>query len=340
MLWFEQPGIDRGVVLPVGPSTRAEVVQGLLAALDGGEIFRAVTVDDLFAAASPLRQPGGGLVDRTLVPERPPAIDRSVAGGLRSARALLASYEGMLGPDSPRAEPVASQLLLSTAAELDDADQRAHLAVARSAIDAVVSAISTPKRETITLTARDGTIPLTVRNDAGVPVHVVVHLHSSKLEFPSGDTVSLTLSEATTRLDIDVRARASGSFPLEVEVTSPDGSITLATIDFTVQSTAVSGVGVVLSVGRRTVPHGVVGEALEADAPQRQARRDNPSGDTRPRSRFAVAHHHPGSTGTWPSASSPTAAATSPTRRSPPTASRWCPSRSASGTRSSRTAPS
>jgi hypothetical protein len=249
VLWFEQPGIERGVALPIDLSVRAEVLDGLLSALDGGEIFEAVTLDDLFAAVSPLRQPGGGLVDRALDPEGVEPIDRTVVRDLRDARALIQSFESLIGPDSPRAEPVAAQLLLTTAAELDGDEQRAHLVAARDAVAAVAGAVSAPNRDTITLTARDGTIPLTIRNDSGVPVHVVVRLHSAKLEFPSGDNLAVTLTDPTTRLDIDVRARASGSFPLEVEVMSPDGAILLASIDFSVQSTVVSGVGVVLSAG-------------------------------------------------------------------------------------------
>lgn len=249
VLWFEQPGIDRGVVVPVDPSVRGEVVAGLLGALADGEIFDAVTLDDLYATASPLRQPGGGLVDRALTPVRPTPVDRTVARDLPAARARLASFESLLGPDSPRAEPVAAHLLLSTAASLRNEEQRAHLAAALAEVDDVVGAISAPNRDTITLTARDGTVPLTVRNDAGVPVHVVVRLQSAKLEFPEGDSLPVTLTGATTRLDIDVRARASGSFPLDVEVMSRDGAISLATVRFSVQSTAVSGVGVVLSAG-------------------------------------------------------------------------------------------
>ncbi len=44
-------------------------------------------------------------------------------------------------------------------------------------------------------------------------------------------------------------ARASGAFPLRITVTSPDGVLTVARARVTVRSTAVSGVGVVLSVG-------------------------------------------------------------------------------------------
>ena len=114
---------------------------------------------------------------------------------------------------------------------------------------AVTSAIGAPARETITLTARDGNVPLTLRNTSGLPVNVVVHLRSPKLEFPNGTIIPVTLTGPTTRLDISVRARASGRFPLDVTVTSPDGALTLTTVDYRVQSTAVSGVGLMLSVG-------------------------------------------------------------------------------------------
>ena len=249
MLWFEQPGIARGVVVPVDDSVRGEVLAGLLTGLEGGGIFEAVDVDSLFETATPLRQPGGGRVDRALLPEDDGRISRTLAADLEATRERLASFVTMVGTDSPRAEPVASQLLVAAARGLDGPARQAHVDAAGAAIDAVTSAVTAPPHETVTLTARDGTVPLTLGNDAGVPVHVVVHLRSPKLEFPDGDTLALTLTDTTTRLDIRVRARASGAFPLEVAVTSPDGAVTLATVDYSVQSTAVSGVGVVLSAG-------------------------------------------------------------------------------------------
>lgn len=249
MLWFEQPGIDRGAVLPIDASVRPEVLDALLAALDGEEIFSGVSLDDLFASAEPLRQAGGGLVDRALTPTEVLDIDHTVAGALPGTRAHLTSFVAMLGADNPRAEPVERHVLLSTAAALDEDEQRDHLHAANQGMDAVVEAVRGPTPNTITLTARDGTIPITLHNDAGVPVNVVVRLRSPKLEFPSGDTMTAVLVEPTTRLDIDVRVRASGSFPLEVQVISPDGGISLDTTTLTVQSTAVSGVGIVLSAG-------------------------------------------------------------------------------------------
>ena len=53
----------------------------------------------------------------------------------------------------------------------------------------------------------------------------------------------------TTRIDIPVRARATGAFPLLIDVRTPDGRRSLSTSRYTVRSTAVSGVGLLLSVG-------------------------------------------------------------------------------------------
>ncbi len=109
--------------------------------------------------------------------------------------------------------------------------------------------MTTPASFTLTLTAREGTIPLTIRNDSGVPLRVSVRLRSQKLEFPEGDTIERLLTEETTRIDIAVRSRASGAFPLEIDVMSPDGERSLAHARYTVRSTAVSGAGLVLSIG-------------------------------------------------------------------------------------------
>ena len=72
-------------------------------------------------------------------------------------------------------------------------------------------------------------MPLTIRNDTGGPVTAEVHLRSPKLDLPGGSTIPVTLTGPSTRLDIAVRTRASGAFPFEVEVTSPDGRLSLAT---------------------------------------------------------------------------------------------------------------
>jgi hypothetical protein len=50
-------------------------------------------------------------------------------------------------------------------------------------------------------------------------------------------------ASTVTSLDIDVRSRSSGTFPLRMIVTSPDEIVVVSRSRFTVRSTAVSGVG-------------------------------------------------------------------------------------------------
>ena len=116
-------------------------------------------------------------------------------------------------------------------------------------MDATVDAIDAPEDQTVTLTARDGTIPLRVVNGNSFPVAVLIQLESDRLEFPDGDQIEVSLPPGETSLDIRVETRASGAFPLDAVVTSPDGVLEVTDTEYRVRSTALSGVGVVISIG-------------------------------------------------------------------------------------------
>jgi hypothetical protein len=111
-----------------------------------------------------------------------------------------------------------------------------------------VTAIRVPNPHTITLTSRSGEIPLTFRNDTGQPVHVRVTLSSDKLFFPAGADRDLELLPQSTTMRVAVEARTSGTFPLEMIVTSADGTIAISHRRYEIRSTFVSTVGIVLMV--------------------------------------------------------------------------------------------
>lgn len=249
VIWFEQPGVPRGAVLPLGTDTDPAAVQAILDGLRAGEVFSAVSLDQLFAATSPLVDPGDNAVTRALTPEGVSTIAPEEAEEVQDTRAALDSFGGMVGADSPRTDALERQLLLATASELTGRDRTAHAQAVVAAVDTVANGVSGPERFTLTLAARNGTIPLTLRNDSGIPLHVVVRLRSAKLDFPEGTEIERTLTEPLTRLDIPVTARASGAFPLTIEVTSPDGQRRLVMSRYTVRSTAVAGAGLLLSFG-------------------------------------------------------------------------------------------
>jgi hypothetical protein len=249
LLRLEQPSLARSTVLPLPTDTPANVVQLLLEGLAGGRPFAATTLSGAFTHAAPLLDRGGNQVDRPLVPAEPDAVPPVVARSLGPARADLITFAGLVGDDIARVAPLDRHLLVAPAEAIPVGQGAEHIATVEGAIDLVTGQVSTPATFTLTLTARDGTIPLTITNTSGLPLHVTVHLRSQKLEFPDGDAIDLVLTEENQRIDIRVRALTSGAFPLQIDVTTPDGDRRLSTSRYTVRSTAISGAGLVLSIG-------------------------------------------------------------------------------------------
>jgi hypothetical protein len=159
------------------------------------------------------------------------------------------SLTTLVAEGDPVVQAIDAELLKAEADGLKARDRQADLSAARARIGGIVGGVSTAGTATVTLTARKGSLPLTLVNDSGSTLSVVLHLRSSKLELPDGPDVPLDLPPGATRVSIDITTRASGSIPLEVEVGSPDGKLLLTTARYSVQSTAVSGVGIVLSAG-------------------------------------------------------------------------------------------
>lgn len=123
-----------------------------------------------------------------------------------------------------------------------------------AALHRELASVAAPARQTVTLTSRSGSIPLTLHNSLGYAVQVQIHMESSeRLAFPGGTAQVLTLNGENTPIEIPVRTRTSGDAPLTITVTSPDGRLVLATTNYTVRSTAVSGVGLALTIGAAVV---------------------------------------------------------------------------------------
>jgi hypothetical protein len=249
LLRLEQPSVARATVLQLTPGLATETVAQLLDAIDAGRPFEATTLSGAFDHSEPVLDVSGSPAERSLQPAPSKTISAGTARSVRLRRAELETFTSFVGAESALPDLPSRHLLAATAAGLTDVQRRAHLAAAQAAMASTSSKVTTPPSFTLTLTARDGTVPLTIRNDSGVPLQVRIKLNSQKLEFPEGDTIDLTLEDVTTRIDIPVVARATGAFPLLIDVRTPDGRRSLTTSRYTVRSTAVSGVGLLLSVG-------------------------------------------------------------------------------------------
>ena len=125
----------------------------------------------------------------------------------------------------------------------------------RGYIGAVTSGIRSVYRRVhvgttpVTLTARRGTIPVTVTNDSNERITVVLRLTSPKVDLPrASDPFVLEPRRRTTQL-LPVGTRATGTFPIQVDVRTPDGRELIASGEIRLISTAFNRVALALTGG-------------------------------------------------------------------------------------------
>ncbi|MEZ5177421.1 MAG: DUF6049 family protein [Acidimicrobiales bacterium] len=205
-----------------------------LAAATVSDLFRDVptTTDPVAMLTSALRTDLGAYPDR-----------------LRQAQQLVASYGSMLPDPAVATAEFERPLARSADRRRTRSEQLEMVDDVRATIQARFDAITVPERDRVTLGARDAQFPLVITSTLGDPVKVVVDLSASdRLSFPD-DQIEATLADERTTVQIPVRTRATGDTPLRITVRTPDGLVLIDESQYTVRSTAVSGVGLVLTVG-------------------------------------------------------------------------------------------
>jgi hypothetical protein len=260
VLYNDAPGVNRGVALEIGSDVDDATLGVLMAAFaaptplgsDGRPVVSTVTLDDLFRVTEAATVQNSGR-STNLVREyrsEPAGSLGAYPDQLRATTDQLAGFHSLTEPSPGVADALDRTVLLSGARGLDAAERSAALDDVSRQVTNASSEIVAPLQQFVTLTSRSGKIPLNLENRLSYPVLVHVVLESVKLEFPGGNVIPVELAAATTtRLDVEVTTRASGAFPLSVSVQSPDGVLSVASTRFTVRSTAISGAGLVLSVG-------------------------------------------------------------------------------------------
>lgn len=258
-IYEDAPATMRGVVIdtPRGWAPSGAFLDAWMSGLETSPVLNAVTVGAYFAAVAPVNGPGAQPLVRDLVINGD-AI-RGVAGGLlaadqRATREQLDALASTLPLDTPVYPRLERDLLVVPSVDLSPPERRNRLDAVIAAIRAQTRLISLPLARTITLTERRGRLPITIISQSDEPIHVLLRVESDKLRFPlaktsGAATFSEDLHKGANLLDLLVEARSSGTFPLHITVLSPKGGLVIQQTTFTVQSTALSGVGVFLSVG-------------------------------------------------------------------------------------------
>lgn len=108
----------------------------------------------------------------------------------------------------------------------------------------LAGSIVPPENTTFTLGGRDSKVRVTLRNDSSTDLTVRVRLTSAKLEFPEGDSLQVLPAGATTSVEIPVRAKSNGRFPVVLQLLTPEGDVTIAPpATFTARVNALAGLG-------------------------------------------------------------------------------------------------
>jgi hypothetical protein len=241
----------RGVVIMPPANWRASkpFLQTLLGGLSQNDALKPVTLDELFSHV-PV---GGNREPATRHLQAGPAthgISHAAAVKIALARQQLSSYTAAINGHLPAEMVTLSDALLGTEAQGLSASRRAAVISSyQRAFTAQTGRISFAGQETVTFTARQASIPITVLSSAPYPVNVIVTLASDKFTFPNGSTRQLTLDRPTTSVRVAAQARTSGDrLPIEVTLHTPNGQLLIAHTVLTVHSTAISFVGVALTV--------------------------------------------------------------------------------------------
>lgn len=255
-IWFERPAYARAtaVVLPADVADRT-TIDALRRGIASSPLLTADALPAVIDAADPAA--AGGIdetvesdADRLTLALAEPRVDQ-LGNGYRSllgrTRADVDSFATIFS-ESLVVDSYRSRIATSASADLTVEERRGLLDAIRHDISVRTGNIAMPERGAITLPSRDGVIPLTLVNGTGAPASVVVRFASDKLEFPDGDRLEVTLTEVHTPVELRVRVLASGAFPLEMSMEAPDGHLVLVDSRYTVRSTAVSGLGVALSI--------------------------------------------------------------------------------------------
>lgn len=248
-LLAEEAPAEQGVLLDLDRIS-PEALEPLLDGVDERRTLRVVAVDAL--TQRELARVDGETLRGELAPTTPPDVGE-LAADLESATVGLATVALMVDPEVALLEPLISQLQAAVSADLDPATATAFVDRVDQEILDLSSGIEIADGDRITLTDRRTDLPLTIVNRQSLPLNVELLLTAEKLRFPDGDRLSLVLLPGDNPITIPVETLASGDARVTATVVSPGGYFELGTGTVDIRSTAISGLGLVISIAALVV---------------------------------------------------------------------------------------
>ncbi|MFQ5558642.1 MAG: DUF6049 family protein, partial [Acidimicrobiales bacterium] len=187
-------------------------------------------------------------IDSTTAPDLTAHVDRRA-----EVETEVEAYAALVAPNDAVIAPLVDLLRASAAADLTGQQRAAYLDEIESRVSDGMRGFEVIDRGRITLTSRRAEVPLTIVNGQAVPVTVALHLAAAKLDFPEGERREIVLTPGVNEVPIVVDTRASGDSAIAVRITTPDDAMELTSSTVRVRSTAISGLGLLISIAALAV---------------------------------------------------------------------------------------
>ncbi len=251
-----------GVAVMVPESTSQATLAEVMAGLENNDLVRPITLSKLFSL--PFASSGKGALVRT-------PIIKSVSLPIPQVTQVnqildrLDGYRSAFHGPALDADDLEKRLLVALAS-LNDSDVSAPKAgffatISRIAdeANARIGTIHLSPTDRVTLTAREQDVPIPIINESGQPTTVVLEVSSDNVSIegsiadPSRPRQlfvrrTIVIDTRVHQEQVLITTRGPGSFSLVVRLTTPTG-LPLSSVRYTLRSTAVAGLGKVLTIG-------------------------------------------------------------------------------------------
>lgn len=248
VIWRELPSVERPIAVAAPELAAPEMVPALTRRLSDAPFLHPTTAGRLVDQLPP----EGAPVELVPLDER--TFPEGYAASLKQSRRKVFTYDSMLVQPSDEPERLAAWLLLAEGAQfLSDPESGGELIGRVSTrVEDVFGKVRPIASTIITLTSRNGRIPVRVTNATGEPLEVAVELVSEHLSVGGERSQRLLLDEPVRTIEFDVALKTTGAFPVRVVVRAPGGR-PISETTISVRSTAYNRVALIITIGAALV---------------------------------------------------------------------------------------
>ena len=194
----------------------------------------------------------GGQPQQFRIRTRLSSSTRNFADYREAVRHLEALRSMVRDEDATTYDQLSDKLLLSLSSDVSELEQRELWGSTVDLVRLETSLVDIPPDESIQLTSQKASVPFSFQNRAGIPLRVELKIISERLtveDFDDGESTTLVLDPGVTTHRFRLRALGSGSFPISIELHSPNGGLMIGKAQAALRATTPTGVGLGLTIG-------------------------------------------------------------------------------------------